>query len=443
MKSIIERLEMRRLLSVSVTEAEANNAAAKANPIPRTLDEYMLVSGKVNAPGDHDWFKIRLNAGDIVGGALTGPGELDPVLRLFNNSGKLKMGNDDSFLTGQKTNAPESPLPTVGDIRDSEIYYTIDSSGTYYLEVSAFEDATAGDYSLDLLVTRPGMERAPLGQKQILFLDFDGAKVGFLDGTAVDPLVKELPKWGLTAADENSVVDGIIRQVTARVSTYVSAKGGNSNFGIEIRNSRDHADEYGVNPYVSKISVGPRRGPAFGADGVAQFIDVGNFSAHDEAVVTVDFMTAAIPVVPVQPPLTVLDGVVAGIGDLICHEFGHLLGCYHTDQPSTFEGVPNLMDPDGRELLGPDFIFGSKDDVVRQFGVDSFARNEPFEGVDDTLTTVAYALSLGRGAVGTSSPLAARGSASGSVGSAAAPPSSTTHVAAAGEFLFASDELLA
>jgi hypothetical protein len=392
----LELLESRRLLSVSIAEAEPNNTSAKANSIPHTLDEHVLVGGKVNAPGDHDWFKIQLNAGDIVGGALAGPGELDPILRLYNNAGKLMMGNDDCFLRGQQYSAPESPLPQASDTRDSEIYYTIKSSGTYFLEISAFEDATAGDYTLDLLVTRPGLEQAPLGQKQILFLDFDGAKVGFLDGTAVDPLVEELPSWGLSAADENTVIDRIIQQVTAKLSTYVAAKGGNSNFGIEIRNSRDHADDFGTNPYVSKVSVGPRRGPGFGADGIAQFIDVGNFSAHDEAVVTVDFMTAALPVIPIQAPLTVYDAIAVGVGDLICHEFGHLLGCFHTDQPSTFEGVPNLMDPDGRQTLGADFIFGTKDDVVRQFGVDSFSRNEPYEGVNDTLTTVAYALSVGK-----------------------------------------------
>jgi hypothetical protein len=395
----LQPLEQRRLLSVAVAEAEPNNARAQANVVPHVLDEHVLVSGRINAPGDHDWFKVQLNAGDIIGGALAGQGGLDTILRLFNNSGKLMIGDDDCNLQGLAVHPPESPLPHIAtNIVDSEIYYTMKSSGTYYLEVSAFQDATAGSYSLDFLVTRPALERAPLGTKQILFLDFDGAKIGFLDGTAVDPLAKAMPAWGLTAADENTVIDNILRVVTDKLSTFPAAKGGNANFGIEIRNSRDNADEYGSNPYVSRIAVGPLRGHTPPGDGVAQFIDVGNFDTHDEAVVTTDFMTAAIRDVPVQPPLTVLDGLGIGIGDLISHEAGHLFGCYHTDQPSIFEGTPNLMDPVGSELLGPDLILGTKDDVVREFGVDAFARNELFEGIDDTLTTAAYGLSMGKGA---------------------------------------------
>ena len=399
MRNTMEHLESRRLLSVSVGEAEPNNVRAQANSINRALHEHVLVNGSIGATGDRDWFRINLQPGDIVGGALAGQGGLDTNLRLFNGAGKLMVGNNDCNLSAQQVHPPESPLPrNTANVRDSEIYYTIKSSGTYYLEISAFEDATAGNYSLDFLVTRPGLENTPLGTRQILFLDFDGAKIGFLGGTAVDPLAKALPEWGLTPADENAVIDGILRQVIDKVSTYVAAKGGNANFGVDIRNSRDHADEYGSNPYVSRIAVGPLRGHTPPGDGVGQYIDVGNFNTHDEAVVTVDFMTAAIQTVPVQPPLTVLDGVGIGIGDLAAHEIGHILGCYHTDQPSTFEGVPNVMDPDGSELLGPDIVLGTKDDVVRQFGVDAFARTEVFEGLNDTLTTVAFALSTGKGA---------------------------------------------
>src|SRR3954452_11861118 len=95
MNTIVEQLEIRRLLSVSISEAEPNNVRAQANTIVRKLDDHVLVSGAVNAPGDRDWFKIQLNQGDVVGGALTGQVGLDTTLRLFNNAGKLMIGNDD------------------------------------------------------------------------------------------------------------------------------------------------------------------------------------------------------------------------------------------------------------------------------------------------------------------------------------------------------------
>jgi hypothetical protein len=206
------------------------------------------------------------------------------------------------------------------------------------------------------------------------------------------------------------VIDRIIQQVMDKVYTYVAGHSVSRNIGLEIRNSRDQADEYGRNPYVSRVAVGLRKGawPSFGADGIAQYIDVGNFNTHDEAVVTVDFMAPALASFPIQAPLTALDALAVAIGDLTSHEFGHILGCYHTDQPSFFEGAPNLMDPNGTTVLGPDFIFGSKDDVVREFGVDAYNRNEPFEGINDTLNTVAFGLSTGKGAtragLGTSPP---------------------------------------
>jgi hypothetical protein len=401
MSDHVQTLEARRLLSVSISEAEPNNVRTQANTIVRKLDDHMLVSGAVNARGDRDWFKIQLNAGDIVGGALAGQAGLDTTLRLFNNAGKLMIGNDDCGLSAQLVHPPESPLPyNTTNVRDSEIYYTIKTAGAYFVEVSAFEDATAGNYNLDLLVTRPGMEKAPLGSKQILFLDFDGTKTTFLSKTSIDPLVKTLPSWGLTAADESAVIDSILKVVTDKLYSYVAAKGGNANFGLEIRNSRDHADEFGSNPYVSRIAVGPLKGQAFGFDGLAQFTDPGNFKTNDEAVLTTDFIASALQFVSIRPPSTIYDMVSVGVGDLICHEFGHLIGNYHTDQPSSFEGAANIMDPDGRQTLGPDFIVGTKDDVVRQFGVDTFSRNEIFEGINDTLNTVAYALSMGKSAVG-------------------------------------------
>src|SRR3954451_19360599 len=94
MNTPMEQLEIRRLLSVTLSETEHNDTRPQANAIQYSLDDHVLLSGEVNAPGDRDWFKLQLNSGDVVGGALAGQGGLDTTLRLFNNAGKLIIGND-------------------------------------------------------------------------------------------------------------------------------------------------------------------------------------------------------------------------------------------------------------------------------------------------------------------------------------------------------------
>jgi hypothetical protein len=400
----VELLESRRLFSANFSESEPNDLRSRADVIERPSDNHVLISGRVNRFGDRDWFKVQLDQGDVVGAALSGHDGLDTVLRLVNSAGKLMMGNDDGAGGGLPA---DSPLPTSEAATDSAIYYVINKPGTYYLEVSAFEDAGTGNYNMELLVARPGMEAKPRGARQILFLDFDGAKIdfnryGFSDPgkQTFGPLADALPDWGLTAADEDAVIDAIISVVTDKLSTFVSANGANENFGIDIRNSRDHRDEFGKNPLVSRVAVG-----TIGPDwpdfvGTAQHIDVGNFKTDDEAAAAVDWFAGALTRIGIDPSLTVTDVAGIAFGTVIAHEMGHLLGCYHTDLPSLFEGKPNLMDGDIAPTLGPDFIAGTKDDIDHQLGVDAFASDEQFEGVNDTLTTVAFALSVGKSAPG-------------------------------------------
>jgi hypothetical protein len=221
-----------------------------------------------------------------------------------------------------------------------------------------------------------------------------------------------LPNWGLTAADENAIIDSILARVTDKLSTYVQAHGLNGDFGhtgipgqfdIEIRNSRDDRDEFGKNPFVSRVVVGGVLDPAF-TDllfGLAQDIDVGNFKTDDEAVASVDWIEAALANIPIQPPKTKIDFIGEALSILVVHEFGHIAGCFHTDQSPTdlFAGKPNLMDPYIVATNGPDFIYGTADDIHLRFGVDKYSSAEPFRGIDDTLNTIAFGLSTGKGSV--------------------------------------------
>jgi hypothetical protein len=137
--------------------------------------------------------------------------------------------------------------------------------------------------------------------------------------------------------------------------------------------------------------------------GANQSIDVGNFMTDDEGVATLDFITVGLSLFPVQPPATTIDFVATGIATAVAHEAGHIFGCWHTEPlpADLLAGTPNLMNHDVTGALiasfGPDGVFGNADDGQIQLGAGQFWQYV-FSGRNDTLNTVAFGLSTGRGA---------------------------------------------
>src|SRR5688500_11365835 len=129
---VVEPLEQRRLLSVTIAESEQNDGPGAADGLPRLAETSIHVTGSIGAPGDLDWFKIKLKAGDVVGAIVTGQPGLDPMLHLGNSNIELMIHNDDSFNHKFRFMPPQSPLPRVsGSIRDPEMHYVISEPGTY------------------------------------------------------------------------------------------------------------------------------------------------------------------------------------------------------------------------------------------------------------------------------------------------------------------------
>lgn len=414
----VETLEDRTVPSVNLVESEPNNTTATANVVPRLPGEQVIMSGRIETTGDRDWYVLQLRAGDVIGATLNGRNGLNPALRLVNAAGELMMGNDDARGTGVAL-PKESPLPRHNpDAIDSVVYYVVPAAGMYYLEASASGDASTGGYNLELMIARPGLERQPVGTHQILFLDFDGAAVNFtpfgaeVSGTKqLRPLSSFLPSWGLSAADENAVIDGVVAKVRQKLATYVRANGLNGDyaatgvpgqFDLEIRNSRDNPDEFGKNPFVSRVVVGgtaAETGFPPNRLGNSQYIDVGNFKTDDEAVAFLGVFEPALAVIEIAPPATKLDFITEGISIIVSHEAGHIFGCFHTDQDfnAPFDGTPSLMDPNLNTFVGPDLVFGSADDKDMHFIAEPYYHNEVFSGLDDTLNTVSFGLSTGKG----------------------------------------------
>jgi hypothetical protein len=409
----LEQLESRRLLSASLTESEPNNSAARADTLPCRPEELLAVYGQINATGDHDWFKVQLRKGDVIGATVTGEEGFDTTVRLVNADGELLVGNDDNYFFGADRHLlpDESPLPiTTSSSTDAGAYYVVPEAGKYFLDVGAFDDAQAGAYDLDLAVARPGLEAAPSGTRQAVFLDFDGSTVDMAEynfdpglGTATfASLADSLPRWGMSADKEDVIIDGILAAFAAKLGN-VALTGGNDHFGVRVLNSRDHADP-GDDPYVSRLRIGAIAEQAVSdliPGGVAQFTDVGNFKSDDEAMVNLHFFDEVVDAIDagffaVHAPLTAVDVAITAFSDLSLHEFGHILGALHGEQPPQIVGPgAGLMDLDVRSSLGEDFEYGSADDVYLQYIAEPFRPEEGFTGINDTLTTVAFALSTG------------------------------------------------
>ncbi|MFV2067560.1 MAG: hypothetical protein ACC645_11325, partial [Pirellulales bacterium] len=325
---------------------------------------------------DLDFFQLDLEAGDILGANVTGAaGRIS--LRDSSGSELMGSGQDVTFI-----HPAASPLPGGGN---AALSWVIDTPGTYYIAV---QDGT-GAYDLQLRLFRPVLESSLTGARQILLLDFDGATIdtsifGAGGLATLSPLSTFLPGWGLEAADEDAVIDAIVAAVEENLSSDLRLVGNNGDFDatgvpgqfdIEIRNSRDDGELFGL-PNVSRVIIGgtiDELGLATLA--IAESIDVGNFETEETGVVLLDLLSApasnlnSLNQYDLDPSVSIIDLIGTGVGNIGAHEAGHFFANWHTDQ---FNGQPNIMDQggsfDNTVGVGPDRIFGTADDADVDFG---------------------------------------------------------------------------
>lgn len=343
---------------------------------------------------DRDFYAADLAAGDVLGASVTGAGT---ALVVRDPSGRVVMASDQdaSFIY-----APATPLPGGGNAVADHVAAT---AGRYTLEIGG----STGGYDVTLELYRPGPEALAAGTVQTLFLDFDGARVntaiwGGPGVREISPLAGFLGRWGLTAAQENAVINQTIAAVRENIRADALERGTNPRFGLKILNSRDDADPFGQ-PNVHRIIVGGTILES-GIDtiGISQFIDPGNYGTEDSALVLLDILSdptgAASLNSYITPASQKVKFIGRALGNVISHEAGHLYGNFHTN--NAVSGVPNLMDAGGNFPglfgVGPDGIGGTADDVDYDFGEDELDPFEGFAGIEDTLNTVAWALTKGR-----------------------------------------------
>jgi hypothetical protein len=104
------------------------------------------ITDSLEVAGDHDWFRINLTAGQsitvTVNGLSTGGGLTleDPYVYIRGQNGNL-LFEDDDIIDGVN--------------RDSSVSFTANTTGTYYIDVAAWNEAYAGTYKVSVSTYSP------------------------------------------------------------------------------------------------------------------------------------------------------------------------------------------------------------------------------------------------------------------------------------------------
>nr|MCE2754136.1 hypothetical protein [Pirellula sp.] len=230
---------------------------------------------KPTTRSDEDYFAMDLRKGDILDTRLVGVPGTRPTLALLDASSQELHFAQGRFLGGTAF-PPSSPLYKDGL---TTLPYVIATSGRYYLRVAD----GIGSYVLNLRVQRSTFEAEPIGTQQTLYIDFDGAltRAETLNLTDTMARVEQKLRTSLAARSNNG---------------FYGATGNPGEFNVRLVSSFDSPDLWGQTN-VSRVLVGGTQteiglDPASGLLGIAQSVDVGNFSREESGLVMVDILIA-------------------------------------------------------------------------------------------------------------------------------------------------------
>jgi hypothetical protein len=399
--------------SLTITEIENNSSLSRAQPIPLGTvagkSQLVTISGTTvsgTTSLDEDYYALDLSAGDLFSATIAGIGLYD--LSLNSSSGDL-------LITSLFPDLPStgSPLLTGGNISFSAV---IPATGRYFLRVSDGSLIPSTSYTVRLQALRSTYEAESVGTKQILFVDFDGAIIrgepfGGPSTVRIPSLERTLATRGFLPTDTNPLIDGILADLSAKfqylrnsTNGYYPTDGVAGHFDIEIRNSRDHADPFGL-PNVSRLIVGGDTASTGigGVLGIAESVDVGNFRREETALVGIgEIQSNALLGVVTAPAVSRVQLLAKATAIVAAHEAGHFFGAYHTQNLLFGNTAIQIMDTGGDSFAqrlgaGLDNIVGTPDDIPMNFGADNYDPSAaPYSGFQDSLSTLAFGLSTGK-----------------------------------------------
>ena len=415
-----ETLEKRELLTTAYLPSLFGSAPGYWNEL--------TYRGAFEAGDADDNYFVNLQAGDVFNVTVDQLNGAKPSALVFSDA-------SDRVL--MHTNGPIPALPDRSPLSagsDIGLAYLITTAGLYEIEARSADRGAHGHYTIHFQVFRPALEQQSTGAKQVLFLDFDGARLNpfktFGDGTdenvGLSPFSSYLEDFGLVDRNsslvqrvqmENRLIDRIVETVRENLYFDIVRTGmnqpvstlspGGGGFDLSIVDSRDGTDLWG-RPNVTRVVVGGGNSETGIIGDIAESVDVGNMVTEETALVQVESKTHLI-----NGPLEFLINerlsnqmaakinlIGTFIGNVISHEAGHLFGLYHTDSAND-QHV--LMDRALTQFLGDDQVYGTGDDVDLDFGLDTFLASESEllatfidDGRANNADWLSFALSTGR-----------------------------------------------
>ena len=166
------------------------------------------VNDQLEFVGDRDWVAVNLTAGQKITILVDGISLDDSYLRVRDSAGNQLAENDDISL---------------GSVRDSRLVFTAPSTGTYYLDIGAFNDAGTGTYQLSVTTWAPPPV-APVSELATFLTDgyWGGERHHFAatQGSTINVNVTQLTAAGQTLAREALALWSDVTGITFReVST--------------------------------------------------------------------------------------------------------------------------------------------------------------------------------------------------------------------------------